>query len=322
MSETVPNKDTIEAAHKLVAPYIHRTPVLSSGFLNELCHAELYFKCENFQKIGAFKARGGLNAVLSLSKVQLMNGITTHSSGNHAQAIAFAAAKVGAKAYIVMPDNSPTVKIRAVEGYGAEITFCKNTPEDRERTVQEIIARTGAAFVHPFNNYEVIAGQATVAKELFEDVDTELDIIIVPVGGGGLLSGTALAAHYFSPETRVYAGEPEGAADAVLSFKSDKIEKAPYVKTIADGLLTYLGDKTFPVIKQYVTDILTVSDEEIIMAMQYLWERMKLVVEPSGAVSLAAIIRNKEQFAGKKIGIIISGGNVDLGKLPFLNIQK
>lgn len=317
MSETVPDKATIEAAHKLILPFIHHTPVLSSSFLNELCSAELYFKCENMQKIGAFKARGALNAVLSLAPEQLRNGVATHSSGNHAQAIAFAAKKVGAKAYIVMPDNSPTVKIRAVEGYGAAITFCKNTPEERERTVQEIVRETGAAFIHPFNNYEVIAGQATVAKELFEDVDAKLDVIIAPVGGGGLLSGTALAAHYFSPETKVYAGEPEGAADAVRSFRSDKIEKAPYVRTIADGLLTYLGDKTFPVIKQYVTDILTVSDEEIITAMQYLWERMKLVVEPSGAVSLAAIIKNKDQFAGKKIGIIISGGNVDLGKLPF-----
>ncbi|TLU96014.1 threonine ammonia-lyase [Dyadobacter sediminis] len=317
MSETVPDQSTIEAAHKLIAPFVHRTPVLSSGFLNELCGAELYFKCENMQKIGAFKARGALHAVLSLSPEQLKNGIATHSSGNHAQAIAFAAKRVGAKAYIVMPDNSPTVKIRAVEGYGAEITFCKNTPEERERTVQQIVHETGAAFIHPFNNYEVIAGQATVAKELFEDVDAKLDVIIAPVGGGGLLSGTALAAHYFSPETKVYAGEPEGAADAVLSFRSDKIEKAPYVKTIADGLLTYLGDKTFPLIKQHVTDIFTVSDVEIINAMQYLWERMKLVVEPSGAVSLAAVIRNKEQFAGKKIGIIISGGNVDLGKLPF-----
>lgn len=317
MSETVPDKATIEAAHKLILPFIHHTPVLSSSFLNELCSAELYFKCENMQKIGAFKARGALNAVLSLAPELLRNGVATHSSGNHAQAIAFAAKKVGAKAYIVMPDNSPTVKIRAVEGYGASITFCKNTPEERERTVQEIVRETGAAFIHPFNNYEVIAGQATVAKELFEDVDAKLDVIIAPVGGGGLLSGTALAAHYFSPESKVYAGEPEGAADAVRSFRSDKIEKAPYVRTIADGLLTYLGDKTFPVIKQYVTDILTVSDEEIITAMQYLWERMKLVVEPSGAVSLAAIIKNKDQFAGKKIGIIISGGNVDLGKLPF-----
>ncbi|TLU99504.1 threonine ammonia-lyase [Dyadobacter luticola] len=317
MSAGIPTKESIEAAHKLVMPYIHRTPVMTSQFLDNLCSAKLFFKCENLQKIGAFKARGGLNAILSLSEEQLKNGITTHSSGNHAQAVAFAAAMVGAKAYIVMPENSPLVKINAVKGYGAEITFCKNTPEERERTVQEIIRETGATFIHPFNNYEVITGQATAAKELIEDVAEPLDAIIAPVGGGGLLSGTALSAHYFSPGTKVYAGEPEGAADAVLSFRSDKIEKAPYVNTIADGLLTYLGDKTFPIIKTYVTDILTVSDEEIIAAMRYLWERMKLVVEPSGAVSLAAILKNKEQFQGQKIGIIITGGNVDLGKLPF-----
>ncbi|CAG5073057.1 L-threo-3-hydroxyaspartate ammonia-lyase [Dyadobacter sp. CECT 9623] len=317
MSETVPTRETIEAAHQLVAPWIHRTPVMTSQFFNRLCGAELFFKCENLQKIGAFKARGGLNAILSLSPEQLKNGVTTHSSGNHAQAIAFAAAKVGAKAYIVMPENSPLVKIRAVEEYGAEITFCVNTPEARQETVDQITEKTGATFIHPFNNYEVIAGQATATKELIEDVKAHLDVIVAPVGGGGLLSGTALSARYFSPETKVYAGEPEGAADAVLSFRSDKIEKAPYVKTIADGLLTYLGDKTFPIIKDHVTDVLLVSDEEIIAAMRYLWERMKIVVEPSGAVSLAAIIRNKEAFTGKKIGVILTGGNVDLGKLPF-----
>ncbi|MCE7059337.1 threonine/serine dehydratase [Dyadobacter sp. CY343] len=317
MSETVPTRETIEAAHQLVAPWIHRTPVMTSQFFNRLCGAELFFKCENLQKIGAFKARGGLNAILSLSPKQLENGVTTHSSGNHAQAIAFAAAKVGAKAYIVMPENSSLVKIRAVEEYGAEITFCVNTPEARQETVDQITEKTGATFIHPFNNYEVIAGQATAAKELIEDVKVHLDVIVAPVGGGGLLSGTALSARYFSPETEVYAGEPEGAADAVLSFRSDKIEKAPYVKTIADGLLTYLGDKTFPIIKEHVTDVLLVSDEEIIAAMRYLWERMKIVVEPSGAVSLAAIIRNKEAFTGKKIGVILTGGNVDLGKLPF-----
>lgn len=313
----VPDKESILQAHQLIAPYIHRTPVLTSRFLNELTGSELYFKCENFQKIGAFKARGGLNAVLSLSKEELRNGVATHSSGNHAQAIAFAAAMVGTKAYIVMPDNSPEVKVKAVEGYGAKITFCKNTPEERESTVQKIVKRTGATFIHPFNNYEVITGQATAAKELIADVADILDVIIAPVGGGGLLSGTALSVRYFSPQTQVYAGEPEGAADAVLSFRSGKIERAPYVKTIADGLLTYLGDKTFPIIREYVTDILTVSDEEIIAAMRYLWERMKIVVEPSGAVSLAAVLKNKQIFAGKKIGIIISGGNVDLGKLPF-----
>ena len=317
MIAVAPSKEDIVQAHQRIAPYIHHTPVLTSQFLNELTGSELFFKCENFQKIGAFKARGGLNAVLSLSEKERSNGVATHSSGNHAQAIAFAAAMVGAKSYIVMPDNSPKVKIQAVEGYGATITFCKNTPEERESTVQKIIAETGASFVHPFNNYEVITGQATAAKELIEDVSAHLDVIIAPVGGGGLLSGTSLSAHYFSPGTKVYAGEPEGAADAVLSFRSNKIERAPYVNTIADGLLTFLGDKTFPIIKEYVEDILTVSDEEIIAAMRYLWERMKIVVEPSGAVSLAAIIKNQEFFKGKKIGIIISGGNVDLGKLPF-----
>ena len=317
MIETAPNKENIQQAHELIKPFIHRTPVLTSKFLEQLTGSKIYFKCENFQKIGAFKARGGLNAVLSLSEEERSSGVATHSSGNHAQAIAYAAAMVGIKAYIVMPDNSPQVKIKAVEGYGAQITFCKNTPEERESTVQKIVAETDATFIHPFNNYDVITGQATAAKELIEDVNEQLDVIIAPVGGGGLLSGTSLTAHYFSPETKVYAGEPEGAADAILSFRSGKIERAPYVKTIADGLLTYLGDKTFPIIREYVTDILTVSDEEIIEAMRYLWERMKMVVEPSGAVSLAAILKNKELFEGKRIGIIISGGNVDLGKLPF-----
>ncbi|QRR01003.1 threonine ammonia-lyase [Dyadobacter sandarakinus] len=317
MLQNVPTRQTIEAAHMLIAPYIHRTPVLTSAFLNNLSGTNLYFKPENLQKIGAFKARGGLNAILSLTKEQLRNGVTTHSSGNHAQAIAFAAAKVGAKAYIVMPENSPQVKISAVKDYGAEIIFCMNTPEERERNVQEVIARTGATFIHPFNNYEVIAGQATAAAELISDAGVRLDAIFAPVGGGGLLSGTGLSAHYFSPGTRVYAGEPEGAADAVLSFRSGKIERAPYVKTIADGLLTYLGDKTLPLIREHVADIFTVSDTEIIAAMQYLWERMKLVVEPSGAVALAALLKNREAFTGKNVGIILSGGNVDLARLPF-----
>jgi threonine dehydratase len=317
MLTSAPSRTDIEQAHERIRPYIHRTPVATSTFVNDLSGISLFFKCENLQKIGAFKARGGLNAILSLPEEKLLNGITTHSSGNHAQAIAFSAAKVGAKAFIVMPENSPRVKIDAVRGYGAEITFCKNTPEERERTVKEIIAQTGATFIHPFNNYEVMTGQATAAKELIEDSEEPLDAIFAPVGGGGLLSGTALSAHYFSSGTDVYAGEPEGAADAILSFKSGKIERAPYVNTIADGLLTYLGDKTFPVIRSHVTDIFTVSDEEIVAAMRYLWERMKLVVEPSGAVSLAAVLKHKPLFEGKKVGVIISGGNVDLGKLPF-----
>lgn len=317
MVNNAPNALQIIEAHNRIAPYIHQTPVFTSTFLNDLTGCSLFFKCENFQKIGAFKARGGLNAILSMSESDRQKGVATHSSGNHAQAIAYAAAMVGTPAYIVMPDNSPKVKIKAVEDYGASITFCKNTPEDREAAVMEIVERTGATFVHPFNNYEVITGQATATKELIEQVSDKLDVVIAPVGGGGLLSGTSLAAKYFSSGTSVYAGEPEGAADAILSFKSGKIEKAPYVKTIADGLLTYLGDKTFPIIRENVTDILTVSDDEIVGAMRYLWERMKLVVEPSGAVALAAVIRNASIFKGKKVGIILTGGNVDLTTLPF-----
>lgn len=317
MMNSVPGREDINQAHDLIRHYIHRTPILTSAYINASSDSQLFFKCENFQKIGAFKARGGLNAVLSLTNEQLKNGVATHSSGNHAQAIAYAAAMVGTKAYIVMPDNSPKVKIKAVEGYGASITFCNNTPEDRENAVLKIVEHTGATFIHPFNNYEVITGQATTTKELIEDVEGTLDMIVAPVGGGGLISGTALSAHYYSPETKVFAGEPEGAADAILSFKSGRIEKAPFIKTIADGLLTHLGDKTFPIIREHVTDIFTVSDKEIIHAMRLLWERMKLVVEPSGAVSLAAVLKNPDIFEGKRIGIIITGGNVDLAKLPF-----
>jgi threonine dehydratase len=315
--DTFPSQSVIEETHDLIRPYIHRTPVMTNDTINRISGAELYFKCENFQKIGAFKARGGLNAVLSLSEEEQERGLTTHSSGNHAQAIAYAARKVGTRAYIVMPDNSPKVKIKAVEEYGAEITFCPNTPEDREATVQQVMARTGATFIHPFNDYRVIAGQATAAKELIEQLRGPLDVLMAPVGGGGLLSGTALSARYFSPGTRVVAGEPEGAADAVLSFKSGKVERAPYVKTIADGLLTPLGDKTLAIIQGHVEDILTVSDEEIVAAMRLIWERMKIIIEPSCAVPLAALLKNRERFEGLKVGIILSGGNVDVERLPF-----
>jgi len=255
-----------------------------------------------------------MNAALTLPKEKRVNGIATHSSGNHAQAIAYAAKELGTKAYIVMPDNSPQVKVNAVKGYGAEITFCENNQQAREATLQNIVEKTGAEFIHPYNDERVITGQATCAKELMEEVPS-LDVIIAPVGGGGLLSGTSLSAHYFSPSTKVYAAEPEGAADAVLSFSSGKIETAPFVNTIADGLLTKLGDKTFPIIQQHVTGILTVSDEEIIAALKLVYERMKIVIEPSSAVTLATVINNKELFAGKRAGIIFSGGNVDLKKL-------
>lgn len=307
-------KEQIEQAHERIKPFIHHTPVLTSTYINSIAGAELFFKCENFQKIGAFKIRGGMNAVLSLPKDQLANGIATHSSGNHAQAIAYAAREVGTKAYIVMPNTSPKVKVDAVKGYGADITFCEPNQQARENALQEIVDRTGAEFIHPYNDERVITGQATCAKELLEEIPA-LDVIFAPVGGGGLLSGTALSANYFSVATKVYAGEPEGAADAVLSFKSGQIESAPYINTIADGLLTKLGDKTFPIIQQYVTDIFTVSEEEIISSLQLVYERMKIIVEPSCVVPLAALLKNKEQFAGKRVGIILTGGNVDLKKL-------
>ena len=301
-------------AHERIKPFIHKTPVLTCETINEITGASVFFKCENFQKIGAFKIRGGMNAVLSLSKKKQQKGIATHSSGNHAQAIAFAAKAVGTKAYIVMPDTSPQVKVDGVRSYGGEIFFCEPNQQAREKMLNEVVERTGAEFIHPYNNYEVITGQASCAKEMIEEIPA-LDFIIAPVGGGGLLSGTSLSAHYFSPSTIVYASEPEGAADAVLSIKSDKIEKAPYVNTIADGLLTTLGDKTFPIIKKYVKDVLTVSDEEIIAALRLVYERMKIVVEPSAVVTLAAVLKNKKIFEGKRVGIIFSGGNVDLSKL-------
>lgn len=304
----------LEVARDRINSSIHQTPVLTSHTLNQLAGGELFFKCENLQKIGAFKIRGGMNAVLSLNADELSKGIATHSSGNHAQAIALAAKMTGTKAYIVMPSNSPQVKVDAVKGYGAEVFLCEPTLEARESTLQEVVNRTGATFIHPFNDERVIAGQATCTMELLEQAGN-LDAIIAPVGGGGLLSGTLLAARYFSPATKVYAGEPEGAADAIRSVQEGKIEKAPYINTIADGLLTNLGSITFPIIKEHITAVLTVSDTEIIQAMQLFYERMKLVVEPSGAVTLAAVLKNKELFSGKRTGIIISGGNVDILKL-------
>ncbi|MCY7356380.1 MAG: threonine/serine dehydratase [Rudanella sp.] len=311
--------ETIQAAHDRIRPYIHRTPVLTNHTLDALAGCEIYFKCENFQKIGAFKARGGLNAVLQLTPDELRAGITTHSSGNHAQAIAYAARQVGAPAYIVMPRTAPQVKKDAVLGYGAEVIECEPTLEAREMGVQAVIARTGATMIHPFDDDRVIAGQATAAKELIDDAgqDVSFDWILAPVGGGGLLSGTALSAHYFSPTTKVMAGEPEGAADAVLSFKSGKVEKAPYIDTIADGLMTNLSERTLAIIRQHVSDIKTVSETEIVAAMRLIWERMKIIIEPSCAVPFAVVLKHKDLFAGHKVGIILTGGNVDLGKLPF-----
>ena len=306
-------KASIEAAAIRIAPYIHNTPIMTCKSINALYGLDLYFKCENFQKIGAFKIRGGMNASLQLTKEQLEKGVATHSSGNHAQALAFAAKMLGIKAYIVMPESSPQVKVNAVRGYGAEVTICASNQAARESTLQSIVDQTGATFIHPYDNDEVITGQATCVKEIIEAMP-DVDIVVTPVGGGGLLSGTCLGAHYFKPGLKVYAGEPEGAADAVLSIQSGKVEKAPFVNTIADGLLTTLSERTLEIIQAHVADILLVSEDEIKAALRLVYERMKIIIEPSCAVPLAAVLKNADLFKGKKVGIILTGGNVDLSK--------
>lgn len=306
-------KESISEAHKRIKPFIEHTPVLTSRSLNEIAGCELFFKCENFQKVGAFKARGAINAALKLSDEERKNGLATHSSGNHAQAIARAGKILNVKSYIVMPRTAPEIKKRGVRGYGGEIFECEPTLQAREETLGQVIKKTGASEIHPFNNYNVMEGQATCAKELFEQVP-KLDVVIAPVGGGGLLSGTALAAKFFSPDTIVIAGEPAGSDDAYRSMQSGKIEPAQS-NTIADGLLTTLGDKTFPIIYENVKEIITVTDEEIIVAMRLIWERLKIIVETSCAVPFAAVLKQKEKFAGQRVGIILSGGNVDLEKV-------
>lgn len=303
----------IEAAHARIAPHIHRTPVLTCRSINALAGCDLFFKCENFQKIGAFKIRGGMNAALTLTPEQVRRGLATHSSGNHAQAVAYAARQLGTKAYIVMPNTSPAVKVNAVRGYGAEITFCEPNQAAREAAIRQILDTTDAEFIHPYDDDRVIGGQATCAKELIEDTPG-LEAVIAPVGGGGLLSGTSLSTHALLPRVPVFAGEPEGAADAVLSLRSGKVERAPYVNTIADGLMTTLSDRTLGIIAQHVQDIFLVSDDAIKAALRLVYERMKIVVEPSCVVPLAAVLNNKPVFAGKRVGVILTGGNVDLAK--------
>ncbi len=314
--DTTPSFQDIKDAHNRIRPFIHQTPVLTSNSLNALVGAELFLKCENLQKIGAFKIRGATNAALCLSDEEKKYGIATHSSGNHAQAIALAAQNLGIKAYVVMPDNSPIVKVNAVRGYGAEIIFCTPDISTRETTLDKVIQDTGAAFIHPFNDYRIIAGQATASKELLEDVKN-LDAVITPIGGGGLMSGTCLTAHYLSPSVAVYGSEPKAVDDAYRSWKFGTLQKNETTKSIADGLLTNLGDKTFAIIKDHVKDIFTVSEEEIVAAMHFVWERMKIVIEPSSAVAIAAVKQQKQVFQNMKVGIIITGGNVDLANLPF-----
>jgi threonine dehydratase len=315
-TNSIPDIETIRKAAQRVKPFINRTPVLTCKSLNQMVGAQLFFKCENFQKVGAFKFRGATNAVFSLLNEEANRGVATHSSGNHAQALALAARNRGVKAHIVMPNNSSKVKIKAVQGYGGNVIFCEPTLRARETTLEQVVKDTGATFIHPYNDYRVIAGQATCALELLEEVKN-LDVVMAPVGGGGLLSGTALAVSNLSPHTRVIAAEPEGADDTYRSFYEGRIIPSVNPKTIADGLLTSLGDKTFPIIRKYVHQIVTVSEDAIISSMRLIWERMKIVIEPSAAVPFGALFENKINLKGKRIGIIISGGNVDLDRLPF-----
>jgi threonine dehydratase len=312
----LPTFADIEKAHERIRPYIHRTPVMTSKSINEIVGAELFFKCENLQKVGAFKFRGACNSVFALSEEEARNGVCTHSSGNHAAALALATRMRGIPAYIVMPENAPQIKKVAVAGYGAQITFCEPTLAARESTLKQVAEQTGATEIHPYNYFNVICGQGTAAKELIEEIGA-LDIVMAPVGGGGLLSGTALSTKALLPNACVIAAEPAGADDAFRSFYSKTLQPSVAPKTIADGLLTSLGSITFELILNNVDQIATVSEEGIIAAMRMIWERMKIIVEPSSAVPLAAILENKVDVKGQKVGIILSGGNVDLGKLPF-----
>ncbi|MHA7111572.1 pyridoxal-phosphate dependent enzyme [Sunxiuqinia elliptica] len=312
----LPDYTDVVKAHELIRPLVHRTPVLTSSSINLITGAQLYFKCENLQKVGAFKFRGACNAVFSLSDEQVARGVCTHSSGNHAAALALAARLRGVPAYIVMPSNAPSIKKKVVEGYGAQITFCEPTLASRESTLAEIAAKTGATEIHPYNNFEVIAGQGTAAKELLEEVGP-LDILLCPIGGGGLLSGTSITGRELNPKGLVIAAEPEGADDAYRSFHAKKLIPSVNPKTIADGLLTSVGEINFRIIQRKTDEIVTVSERGIVQAMRMIWERMKIIVEPSSAVALAAVLENKVEVKDKKIGVILSGGNVDLDNLPF-----
>ena len=307
--------DILQAAER-IQPHAHRTPILTCESLNQKVGAQVYLKCENLQKVGAFKFRGACNAVYSLSDEDAERGVCTHSSGNHAQALALAARMRGIPAYIVMPDNAPQVKKDAVAGYGGQISFCAPTLEAREATLRRVYEQIGANVVHPYNDERVIAGQGTAAVELLDSVP-ELDAVIAPVGGGGLLSGTSIAANGIKPGIRVIAAEPEMADDAWRSMKEGRIIPSQNPKTIADGLLTSLGTLTFPIIQQNVEQIVTVSEQGIIEAMKFVWERAKIVIEPSAAVAVGVLWEKKIDLRGLKVGIILSGGNVDLNKLPW-----
>lgn len=309
-------KEDLLTCHEKIKPYIHNTPVLTSKALNEISGAEIFFKCENFQRMGAFKMRGAAHAILNLSEEQKMNGVVTHSSGNFAQAVSLSAKMQGIKAYIVMPSNAPQVKKNAVRAYGGIITECEPNIDVRQATTDKISEETGATKLHPSNQIDVILGQGTAAMELLEDYP-DLNAVFTPVGGGGLTAGTGLATHFFGKNCKSIGAEPLEADDAYRSLLSGKIETNETANTVADGLRTVLGNHNFPIIQQHVDEIIRVKENEIIAAMRLIWERMKIIVEPSSAVPFAALLQEKEKFAGQKVGIIISGGNVDLGNLPF-----
>lgn len=317
LDPSIPTYEDMLAAHERIAPYIHRTPVLTSSYFNELTGAELFFKCENFQKAGAFKVRGASNAVFGLSEEDAAKGVATHSSGNHALSLSYAAGRRGIPCNVVMPRTAPQAKKDAVRGYGGIITECEPSTTSREEVFAEVQARTGANFVHPYNDPRVIAGQGTCSRELMEQTDG-LDMVIAPIGGGGMISGTCLTLSTLAPDVQIIAAEPEQADDAYRSFKAGHIIADDAPNTIADGLKVPLKDMTWHFVSNHVTDILTASEDEIVDAMKLTWKRMKIVIEASCAVPLATILKNKDMFAGKRVGVIITGGNVDLDTLPWI----
>ncbi len=314
-----PSKEDIIDAHERIRSFIHKTPILTSSSINSLFGCNFFFKCENFQKAGSFKIRGVCNSIFSLNQDEINNGVATHSSGNHASALAYAASLKYIPSYIVMPKNAVASKIKTVEYYGGKIFFCEPDLQSRQTTLNDVVKKTNSVFIHSYDNYSVIAGQATCAKEIYEELNNKisLDFIITPVGGGGLLSGTCLITKYISPSTKVIGAEPRGADDAFRSIRDSIIYPSISPKTICDGLLTQLSDKTFSIIKKYIYKILTAKDESIIYCMKLIWERMKIIVEPSSAITLAVILENKEEFIGKNIALILTGGNVDLDNLPW-----
>ena len=306
----------IEAAHERIRPFIHRTPVFTNSSLNKLSGAELYFKCDNFQKAGSFKIRGATNTVEQLTIEELNRGVATTSSGNHGAALSMAVTRRGGKTKVVMPNNTPEIKVNNVERNGGEVVWCEPEQESRESVLKELIEKTGAVVVHPYNDERIMAGQGTCAKELLEDYQ-DLDTIVSPVSGGGLLSGTLLSSKALKANIQVFGAEPVEADDAYRSLKLGKIVPNETINTICDGLRAQIGTLTFPVIADLVDDIITVTEEEIIDSMRMIWERLKMIVEPSSSIALGAILKNKDKFNGKKVGLIISGGNVDLDHLPW-----